>query len=277
MKVGLLGCVNNVSQHIDKIKVWSKSFGEVSKGSINLVLVNPQPHEISLLKDMGITTFPYYTKGTETINNMRLQFQWQTLDELDLDYVLVTDVFDVMFQDNPFIKIWGNDIIVGTEGITHNEEPWNMSVLQQSYPDKVEKLRHELIVCSGVIGGRKDKIIKLLKDMDKLTMGKGGHDIRDQAALNIILYQPLSFKSWENKSYNIKVLSPKDGWVLHCAVGGPTQFYEAWGFKNKMKERFGEARNEGGIIVNGDWQIFDIVHQFNRIEEWNKELTTRYI
>ena len=104
--------------------------------------------------------------------------------------------------------------------------------------------------------------------MDKLTMGKGGHDIRDQAALNILLYEDTD---------RIKVLSPKDGWVLHCAVGGPTQFYEAWGFKSKMKERFGEARNEGGVIVNGDWKILDIVHQFNRIEEWNKELTIRYI
>jgi len=268
MKVGLLGCVNNVTQHIDKIKVWSKSFGEVCGGSINLVVVNPQPHEIGLLGEMGINAFPYHTQGNETINNMRLQFQWQTLEELPLDYVLVTDVFDVMFQDDPFKKIWGNDIIVGTEGITHNEEPWNMSVLQQSYPHKVEELRNELIVCSGVIGGRKDKIIELLKDMDKLTMGKGGHDIRDQAALNILLYEDTS---------RIKVLSPKDGWVLHCAVGGPTQFYEAWGFKSKMKERFGESENVGGVIVNADMEIFDIVHQFNRIEEWNKDLTTRYI
>ena len=268
MKVGLLGCVNNVTQNIKKIGVWSKSFGEVSNGSINLVVVNPQPHELALLNEMGITTFPFHTQGTDTINNMRLQFQWQTLSDLPLDYVLVTDVFDVMFQDDPFLKIWGKDIIVGTEGLTHNEEPWNISVLQQSYPHKVEELRDELIVCSGVIGGRKDKMIQLLKDMDKLTMGKGGHDIRDQAALNILLYEG---------NHNINVLSPKNAWVLHCAVGGPTEFYDKWGFRQKMKERFGEARNEGGVIVNADWEMFDIVHQFNRIEEWEKDLTTRYL
>jgi hypothetical protein len=268
MKVGLLGCVNNVTQNLGKIKVWAKSFGEVSQGTINLIVVNPQGTEVAILEEMGVIVHPYHTKEGETINNLRLQFQWQALLDMQVDYVMVTDVFDVMFQDDPFVKIFGNDIIVGTEGVTHNEEPWNMSVLQQSYPHKVEELRNELIVCSGVIGGRKGKIIDLLKDMDKLTMGKGGHDIRDQAALNILLYE---------KKHNIKVVSPKDAWVLHCAVGGPTEFYEAWGFKEKMKERFGEARNEGGVIVNGDWEMFDIVHQFNRIEEWNKQLTTRYL
>lgn len=267
MKVGLLGCVNNITQNLDKIKVWAKSFGEVCRGSVNLVVVNPQPHEISLLNEMGINAFPYHTQEGETINNLRLQLEWQTLQELPIDMVLVTDVFDVMFQDNPFNNIGDYDIVVGTEGVTHNEEPWNMSVLQQSYPDEVEKLRHELIVCSGVIAGKKDKMIQLLKDMDKLTMGRGGHDIRDQAALNILLYQDTS---------RIKVLSPSDGWVLHCAVGGPTDFYEAWGFKQKMKERFGEAQMIDGVVVNGSIKIFDIVHQFNRINLWNKELTTRY-
>lgn len=268
MKVGLLGCVNNITQNINKISVWAKSFGEVCNGSINLVVVNPQPHEVALLNDMGINAYPYHTQEGETINNLRLQLEWQTLEEIPIDWVLVTDVFDVMFQDNPFPKIQDYDLVVGTEGITHNEEPWNMDVLQKSYPHKIEELRHELIVCSGVIGGKKDKMIQLLKDMDKLTMNKGGHDIRDQAALNILLYEDRD---------RIKVLSPKDGWVLHCAVGGPTQFYVDWGFQKHMRERFGEAQMMDGVVVNGDLKIFDIVHQFNRIEEWNRDLTTRYI
>ena len=44
-----------------------------------------------------------------------------------------------------------------------------------------------------------------------------------------------------------------------------------------MIERFGEAKNQDGVITTQDNKIYDIVHQFNRIEEWNKQLTTRYL
>jgi hypothetical protein len=143
-----------------------------------------------------------------------------------------------------------------------------MDVLQKSYPHKINDLRDLFISCSGVIGGKKDKIVELLQMMDKMTIGKGGHDIRDQAALNIII---------QEQKLNITTLNPSDGWVLHCAVGGPTQFYKDWGFQYHMKKRFGEAKMIDNIVTTQDDNIYDIVHQFNRIEEWNKELTTRYL
>lgn len=264
----LVGCVNNVSQHIDKIKVWAKSFGEVSGDDIVLIVINPTDSEIAYLKELNVSVAPYRLQHNETVNNVRLQLEWETIQSFNADYVLVTDVFDVMFQDNPFTKIIGKDIVVGWEGVKHSEEPWNMDVLQKSYPHKTNDLRNLFISCSGVIGGKKDKIVELLKMMDKMTMGKGGHDIRDQAALNIII---------EEQHFNITTLNPSDGWVLHCAVGGPTQFYKDWGFQQHMKERFGEAKMLDGVVTTEDFKIYDIVHQFNRIEEWNKDLTTRYL
>ena len=268
MKNVLVGCVNNITQNLDKIKVWAKSFGEVCKDEIVLVTINATDKEMAILQQLGISVAPFQLQHNETVNNVRLQLQWETIKEFNADYVLVTDVFDVMFQDNPFTKIIGNDITVGWEGVKHSEEPWNSDVLQKSYPHKTEALRNLFISCSGVIGGKKDKVVELLKEMDKMTMGKGGHDIRDQAALNIII---------QEQKFNIKTLNPSDGWVLHCAVGGPTNFYKDWGFQSHMIERFGEANNQDGVITTQDNKIYDIVHQFNRIEEWNKQLTTRYL
>jgi len=268
MRNVLTGCVNNVSQHLDKIKVWVRSFQEVSTDEICLIVINPTKEEEMILGEMGISIAPYKLKHDETVNNVRLQLEWETIKGLNADYVLVTDVFDVMFQDNPFTKIVGKDITVGWEGVKHSEEPWNMDVLQKSYPHKTNDLRELMISCSGVIGGKKDKIVELLQMMDKMTMGKGGHDIRDQAVLNIII---------QEQKLNITTLTPSDGWVLHCAVGGPTNFYKDWGFQRHMIERFGEAKNIDGIITTQDDKIYDIVHQFNRIETWNKQLTTRYL
>jgi hypothetical protein len=272
MKKGLIGTCNNISENIKKIKVWSNSFKEVVDGEVHLVCVNPTELDLNLLEVFEIIPHVVKYDGNETINNMRLSHTADALKNSDLDLVMITDVFDVMFQGDPFEKFGDSKIIVGSEGIYHNEEPWNLDVMQKSYPQYVELVRDKPILCSGVIGGKVKELIPFLLWMDNQTKkGVGGHDVRDQAAMNIKIY------SDKSKFSQYTILTPKDGWVLHCAVGGPTQFYEAWGFKNKMKERFGEARNEGGVIVNGDWEIFDIVHQFNRIEEWNKQLTTRYI
>lgn len=270
MKKGLLGTVNNVLQNIDKIKVWANSFREVSDGEVCLILIKPTLDEINLLTTMGIKVAPYWISTTETINNVRLKYQIMTLKDLDWDYGLITDVFDVMFQDDPFDKIMEGDITIGSEGIYHNEEPWNLDVMQKSYPDKVQLVRNKQIYCSGVIGGKKEPLIELLKEMDKITdSGIKGHDIRDQAALNIILN--------EEPQWKIHLLNPTDGWVLHCAAGGPTQFYEQWGFKKHYQERWGEAELIDWVVVNGQGKIFDIVHQFNRIPLWNTKLTQRYV
>ena len=272
MKTGLLGCVNNVFQNIDKIKIWAHSFKEVSRGDVCLVVFNPTLDELNLLNTMGIITAPYWLELDETVNNARLKYEIKSLEKLDWDYALVTDVFDVMFQNDPFtiISLKGWDLTVGSEGIYHTEEPWNLDVMQKSYPDKVELVRNKEIYCSGVIGGKKEALIELLKQMDEITMsGEKGHDVRDQAALNIILN--------EKPKWKIQTLNPKSGWVLHCAVGGPTQFYEDWGFKKHYQERWGEAELVDWVVVNGQGKIFDIVHQFNRIPLWNTKLTQRYV
>ena len=62
-----------------------------------------------------------------------------------------------------------------------------------------------------------------------------------------------------------------------CAVGGPTQFFESWGFKDSLINRY------GGVAKLYNQEIFthtnikyDIVHQFNRIPEWHQILINNY-
>ena len=85
-----------------------------------------------------------------------------------------------------------------------------------------------------------------------------GHDIRDQAALNIIHYEASPYFPRERT----KLLNINDNWCLHCAVGGPTQFFESWGFKNTLAKRYKIPKYED----------YCIVHQFNRIPAWNEQI-----
>ena len=49
---------------------------------------------------------------------------------------MVTDVFDVTFQGDPFIKMTDEyDVFVGSEGVRINEEPWNRDVISKVFPE----------------------------------------------------------------------------------------------------------------------------------------------
>ena len=96
-----------------------------------------------------------------------------------------------------------------------------------------------------------------------------GHNIKDQAALIIMIAK--------NEIENLKIFEVNDGWTLHCAVGGPIQFFESWGFKDSLINRY------GGVAKLYNQEIFthtnikyDIVHQFNRIPEWHQILINNY-
>ena len=98
---------------------------------------------------------------------------------------------------------------------------------------------------------------------------ENGHNIKDQAALIIMIYN--------NEIENLKIFEPTEGWTLHCAIGGPTSVFEGWGFKNSLIKRY------GGIAKLVDNELFthtnlkyDIVHQFNRIPTWNNILVKDY-
>ena len=172
MKKALVGCVNNVSKNMSKIEVWANSFKNVSDGVVCLVTINATKEEEKMLELSGIQVSPYSMELSDTVNNVRLQYEINTIKKSDWDWVLVTDVFDVVFQSDPFDMMISDstELVIGNEGIKHNEEPWNLDVAQKCYPDQVDNLRDKYIYCSGVIGCNKDSMVKLLEMMDTITM-----------------------------------------------------------------------------------------------------------
>jgi hypothetical protein len=63
---------------------------------------------------------------------------------------------------------------------------------------------------------------------------------------------------------------------MHCQSSGPTQFFESWGLKRNLSSRYGIPKLVGDKIYTEDDKLYDIVHQFNRVPEWNKILTEKY-
>lgn len=256
----LTGIVNNPQQHLDKILLWQKSFYSVCpEDKVILVVVNPTQEDKVALTENNIDYHELKTEVKETINNLRLLPMSKFIaSQNKFTKVIYTDVFDVVFLKDPFTKV--SYCTVGSEGILHSEEPWNTDVMNKCFPTFTKPLRDKPILCSGVIAGTTQGVSETLKQMYELTKSSlKGHDIEDQAALNIIYY--------DKKDSNITPLTLPDKWVLHMATGGPTQFFEPWGFKQTLKRRFGFVPN---------WKEYDIAHQFNRIPAIHEEIKKMY-
>lgn len=271
MKKALLGLSNNISNNINKIKVWSKSFREHSDGEVILLCANSNEHEINMCKELGIIAIPVSIDDTYYINHKRLGSTLEFLKKSDIDLFLITDVFDVVFQSDPFVKMDLNyDIFVGSEGLKLSQEPWNADVINKVFPEYFGKCLNQDIICSGVIGGKREPLVNLYDKLFSMCENSlNGHNIKDQAALILMIFN--------NEIEKLKIFEITEGWTLHCALGGPTQFFESWGLKNNLINR------HGGVAQLIDNEIFthqglkyDIVHQFNRINEWNEILTKKY-
>jgi hypothetical protein len=255
MRKILIGVSDNVAKNIDKILIWKKSFELVTKGDVILLAFNCNENDRKVLEQYNISYKNVSEKGSESVNNSRLIHVSSLLRDLNDSYdgVIYSDVFDVAFMKDPFLQMdfYNYGVFVAGEGITHNQEPWNTDVMQKCFPDYTETLRHKEVFCSGVIGGKPFELSQYIDSMWlQLLKNKKGHDIADQAAMNIVLHtedNPL-----------LKKFYLYDKWAIHLATGGPTEFFEPWGFKKAIQDKY-------NLVPN--WKDFAIVHQFNRTPE----------
>lgn len=269
MKKTLIGLCNNIDINFDKIKVWSKSFREFSDGDIILLCANANNKEILKCEELSIKTVPVIIDNTWYINHKRLLATKQLLETINHDLCLITDVFDVIFQADPFAMFDPNyDIFVSGEGVNVNQEPWNSDNISKIFPSYISECLNTEVINSGVIGGKRKNLIDLFTKLYELCEeGSNSHNIKDQAALIVMVSKQLI--------PNLKIFNLDDGWAMHCAVAGPTQFFEGWGFKDKLK--YGIPKMVDDKVYTNQDKLFAIVHQFNRIPEWYKILTEKYV
>jgi hypothetical protein len=271
MKKILTGLSNNVTLNKQKIKVWSESFRKHSDGEIILIIANANEQDVKTCEELGLKYHQVIVEDTWYINHKRLEHTRDFLKESDGDLFLITDVFDVVFQSDPFVKMDLNnyDIFISGEGVLVNEEPWNADVISKVFPNDREICSQTEIVCSGIMAGKKEQMIDLYDKLYTLCEnGTNDHNIKDQAALIIMVTK--------NEINRLKIFNLDEGWAMHCAASGPTEFFMSWGLKNNVGKRYGIPKMINNHVYTGSGIIYDMVHQFNRIPEWNEILTKEY-
>ncbi|NBP15962.1 hypothetical protein EBU95_16490, partial [bacterium] len=258
----LVGLSNNIKNNFNKVKVWANSFKENCSGNVYLLCANSSQEEIDLAKSLNINVISVTVEDTWYINHKRLYHIHNFLKTAIEENFIITDVFDVIFQADPFKKFdSGNEIFLGQEGVKVSEEPWNADNINKLFPEEFKNCLNTEVVCSGIIGGKKQALLKLYEKMyDLCERSTNNHNIKDQAALIVMLSR--------NEIPLLKLFTLNDAFAVHCAVAGPTKFFEGWGFKNSLikKGLHIPYLENGKVKTNG--VVFDIVHQFNRIPEW---------
>ena len=269
MNTALIGLSNNISSNISKIKVWANSFQRYSDGAVVLLCANSTNDEMKLCADIGIVPVQVSISDTWYINHERLKYTYEFLNKSNNDLVIVTDVFDVIFQGNPFDKLdtENYDVFVSGEGVKVSEEPWNSDNINKIFPEYYQACKEIEVINSGIITGNRTAVSQLIFQMYQLCeSGSNAHNIKDQAALITLIAN--------KKIDRLKIFNLDDAWAMHCAVAGPTQFFTGWGFDKKIK--YGIPRLENGSVVNKFGAKYDIVHQFNRVPDWQSILEKDY-
>lgn len=270
MKKALLGLANNIEKNKEKINLWSKSFRKVSNADIVLIAANTTDEDIEVCEELNIKYESVIIEDTEYINHKRLEHTKNYLQKKEHGLYIVTDVFDVIFQSDPFsrLDVETYDIFVSGEGVNVNQEPWNYDNIKKIFPQEIEKCSDKEVICSGIIAGKVDSLIQLYEKMYYLCeIGTNDHNIKDQAALNVIIANNFIDK--------IKIFNLDDAWAMHCAVSGPTDFFISWGFKNSIK--YGIPKMIDGIVFTGDDKPYDMVHQYNRVPDWEEAIKNKIL
>lgn len=271
MTKGLIGLSNNISANLQKIKVWANSFKKHSEGTVYLLCANSTKEELGAVSQLGIKAIPVTVENTWYINHKRLEHIANLLETLVEKHLIISDVFDVVFQGDPFSKLdfENYDIFVGQEGVLISEEPWNSDNINKIFPNQFPKCKPMPVVCSGIIAGKRGALIPFYRELFKLCEeGSNEHNIKDQAALHVMIAN--------DKISKLKQFNLNDGWAMHCATSGPTNFFLSWGFNHALANKGLHVPVMENGVVKTNGQVYDIVHQFNRIPEWNQVLTQPY-
>jgi len=295
----IIGVVDNYKW--DKIQYWANSIKSSGfDGHKALIIYNMDAETVARLeedkfiligagkydKEKGFT----YSHPSDRIMVDRFFHIYNFLNLLafpeEVNNVIITDVRDVVFQDNPTkwldVAVGSFEILLGSENLKYKDEPWGANNIKQSFGQYFyEQMENEEIFCAGVIAGKYASLTDfclnlwlICKGTNPQIPGGGGPD---QAALNILI-------SMEYMSYITMRTNPADGWVVHggtsidavrAGSGGIGQAYKQ---NPQMDLPFIHdiVYDVNDKIIRANGNKLSIVHQWDRVPEWKTLVEEKY-
>jgi len=171
---------------VGKIQNFVLSFRQYSDDAVLIISDNETSEFANFLNQHNIYNLVYSQAGN--IMTARWELPRDALEEhfVDVENVILSDIRDVVFQDNPFNYLSGKDLDFSTEpetlgGCTKHNGPWVRNIYGQ---EVLEQLKDQQILCCGVTAGKRAAVIGLCNSL--LEEAKKVPQFVDQASLNVL-------------------------------------------------------------------------------------------
>jgi hypothetical protein len=167
----------------------------------------------------------------------------------EFDRMLITDVRDVFFQDNPFKHLSVAELEFFAEPMSLSSCEYNSGNIKDLYGDHtLSQIGSNLILCAGTTIGTRNGILKYLKlmlaELHRLAEEKG-RLVEDQAPHNYLIY---------NNYFPNHV-----------------KYYTGEGPVATLHHQRSVVFNKDRYIINKDSTVTPIIHQWDRLKDPDKK------
>jgi len=255
----------------DDVKPWVKSARDCGfKGDVVLIAIDVKEETCERIEEDGVIVVRKTKMQNMMIHMERFFHIHKYLSEYpDYNYVISTDVRDVIFQKDPtewFEFFFRKYIVSSGEAIQIKNEQWNRDNIIKNFGQYYyEEIKDEIVQCVGVLGGHAKYMKDLCFYIYQMSLNRPDW-VADQAAYNMIIHK----SPWKELTYHAEL---KDAWAINAHVTN----YEP--DMNKFGPHLMEQRPylENGMIIDGKTKDpFHIVHQYDRVKEWKKFYEDKY-
>jgi len=284
----------------NQLKHWVNSIKKSGfQGDVVLVATNISKETIDKLTSEGVKLELYgqmqedgsikaHMNGAPHVE--RFFYIWNYLNNNSnvYDYVITTDTRDVVFQSNPsawideMVFAGRESIIVSSEGMKYEDEPWNNQNLDQAFGPFFHRHYKSMVINNvGVLAGETEYIRDLLFMIFQMSINRP-IPIVDQVVFNIILQQK-AFKDVTKFTYNSDAWAIQLGATIEAVKSGKGDLgMMIANDPSKMilyqSKYFDEQPTitEDGLVCDSKGQPFVIVHQYDRTTAWTDKIAARY-
>lgn len=280
----VVGCISGLS--FEQIAPWVGSLDACGfRGRRVVIHLRVDPQTVAELKRRGYETYDascLHSVGNrnfgenpahDEISVNRFYYIWYFLSQAAsvpyARYLMSMDVSDVVFQRNPSHWLERNigqkRLVVGCESLRFEDEPWNAQTMQECYgPHVWQSYRRNLIYNAGTMAGEFQTMIDLCLQIYLLAPGERVL-YSDQQALNLLLgsavYREIT-----------RFATSEDGWACQAgATAEPNLLKQVRHFLTGPMPWF-----DGEFVRTASGEIFTVVHQYNRVPEWDMPLRKKY-
>jgi len=169
-----------------QIQNFVLSFRQYSDDAVLIISDNDTAEFTDFLNQYNVYNLVY--NESALVMTARWELPRDALEEhfLDVENVILSDIRDVVFQDNPFNYLSGKDFDFSSEpetvgGCTQHNSVW----IRNIYGDAVlDEIKDQQILCCGVTAGKRSAVIELCNML--LEEAKQVSQFIDQASLNVL-------------------------------------------------------------------------------------------